>query len=105
MNHVDIIPVCAGCNWREVQRLNDSFSLDLEIFMGKTDLRPEWGVWTYPTLFLLDQNLRIVDKWEDAFDLSRLERQIAQINVSPTGRGNKRDNRSPTSPCPEIACY
>ncbi len=104
---VEVISVCAGCDWREVRNLNNSLGLDMEIMMGKNILRPEWGVWEYPTIFLVSPNNRVLDKWEGEIQKNVVVEEVETFwekELANRSRESRRDRVSLPS-CTDGICY
>ena len=99
-----LIPICVGCNWREVKRILESLNINLTVYMGSENLKASWGIWEFPTAFLIDQNMKIVEKWQGKIAVDALEKEIANNSIVKTKR-KKADGTNSPSACSDGVCY
>ncbi len=101
-----LIPICVGCDWREVKRILESLNLDLQVYMGSNDLKATWGFWEFPTAFLVNQNMKIVEKWQGKIVIESLEKEIINNTLAQTKpKTKKADGSSSPSACTGDVCY
>ncbi len=101
-----LIPICVGCDWREVKRILESLNLDLQVYMGLNNLKATWGFWEFPTAFLVDQNMKIIEKWQGKIAVESLEKEIIQNALAQAKpKRKKADGSTSPSACSEGVCY
>ncbi|MCX6088904.1 MAG: hypothetical protein NTX88_00725 [Candidatus Atribacteria bacterium] len=99
-----LIPVCVGCDWREVKNITDSLNLNLSVYMGTNALKASWGVWEFPTAFLVDQEMKVLEKWEGKVVLKELKKQLTSVKTTEREK-KKEDEGSTSSSCSNGMCY
>jgi thioredoxin-related protein len=99
-----LVPVCIGCNWKEVKRIQESLNLELPIYMGKVNLKASWGIWEFPTAFLVDKNMKILEKWQGKIAVQSLEKQLANREMVQSKRKKADGDESPSA-CSDGVCY
>jgi len=101
-----LIPICVGCHYQEVKRILESLNLDLKVYMGLDNLKATWGFWEFPTAFLVDQNMKIVKKWQGKIAVESLEKEIINNTLSSIkAKRKKADSSTSPSACSEDVCY
>jgi hypothetical protein len=101
-----LIPICVGCDWREVKRILESLNLDLQVYMGTDDLKAIWGFWEFPTAYLVDQNMKIVEKWQGKITVESLEKEILNNALAKEKTKRKKaDGSTSPSACSDGVCY
>lgn len=101
-----LIPICVGCDWREVKRILESLNLDLQVYMGSSDLKATWGIWEFPTVFLVNQNMKIVEKWQGKIAVDSLKKEIIYNTLAQAKpKKKKADGSTSPSACSDGVCY
>lgn len=101
-----LIPICVGCDWREIKRILESLNLDLQVYMGSNDLKASWGFWEFPTAFLVNQNMKIVEKWHGKIAVESLEKEIINNKLAQVKpKRKKADGSTSPSACSNGVCY
>ncbi|MDK2897491.1 MAG: hypothetical protein PWP04_1611 [Candidatus Atribacteria bacterium] len=101
--NIDIYPICAGCTWRETIKVENSVSGNLTVYLAPADLKPLWGIWEFPTAFLVDPNMKVIRKWEGEIDLSEVNKLVDSLSRE-RGRRSGSPNSSSDS-CNGNLCY
>jgi len=102
--HFQLVPVCVGCNWKDVKRIYESLSLELPVYMGTLNLKASWGIWEFPTAFLVDHNMKIIEKWQGKIAVESLEKQIINNTITRPKRKKADGDGSPPA-CSDGVCY
>jgi len=68
------------------------------------DLKARWGIWEFPTAFLVDQSMKIVEKWQGKIAVESLEKEIINNILAKTERKKAGSKTSPPA-CSNGVCY
>ncbi|HXL02245.1 MAG TPA: hypothetical protein PK016_03885 [Candidatus Atribacteria bacterium] len=96
---ITLLTICPDCSWREVKSLKETLPSEIEIYFGNY-LKALWGVWELPSLFLVNSQNKVVEKWEGNLDTEKILARLPQPD-----NNKKSEKKKATSSCPQELCY
>ena len=96
---IPLYPVCLQCDFRDVQRLEDSLSGRFTIYFAHPSLPALLGIWETPALFLVNSEGKVLYQEKGEISLEALQSFITSYKPTQSSRKGRNDN------CPAGICY
>ncbi|MGQ9622818.1 MAG: TlpA family protein disulfide reductase [Candidatus Caldatribacteriaceae bacterium] len=96
---IPLYPVCLQCNFRNVQRLEDSLSGRFTIYFAHPSLPALLGIWETPVLFLVNSEGKVLYQEKGRISLEAFQSFMASYKSTYSSKKRRNDN------CSAGICY